>query len=130
MVSVGSVTVAVIDWKSTGVLKPVGGGVGRLIVEVPCATGSNETLTNKVPPVKWAGLPTIVPTPVFELTTGTSTTRPARSSIVCAHPPVVGFNRDASMRTATFVARVLVVMLLLLMMKPDGLNVIVLVSVA
>src|SRR5687768_7668577 len=85
IVIAGSVTVAVIDWRLLGVLKPA--GVATLIVELPVAAGLNARakLTDS-PAVNTAGLPTIVPTVVFELDTTTFTddgpARPPRSSCV------------------------------------------------
>src|SRR5262249_39255928 len=75
-------TVAVICWLLLGVEKPA--GVPRLRIAVPAASGSNWTLLDRSPPLKTAGLLTIVPTLVSELVTVACTfDRPPRSSCPC-----------------------------------------------
>src|SRR5687767_6837415 len=117
IVIAGALTVAVIDWKVLGVVKP--SGVPALIVVVPRAAGSNATFLNASPPAIVA-LPTMVPTAVFELVTGTFTVSPPRSSCVDTHASVVGWSRAASTLSVVFTAKVFVVMSFEFRTNPDG----------
>src|SRR5262249_25418406 len=95
-----------------GVEKP-GGCVPRLIVVVPPARGSNWTVVNVSPPLKTAGLLTIVPTVGSELVTATLTfDRPPRTSCPSATLSVVGFSRAALTVRVVFGEEAVVVKLL------------------
>src|SRR5512134_1235779 len=117
-------TVAVMLWKLAGVLKPA--GVSSVIVVVPGFWGSNAVLTWLSPPLNTTGLTVITPTLVLELVTGTFAVSPPRSAWLATKPRVTGFSRAEAMTMFVLGEAVVVVMLLgLLMMNPEGFSVIV-----
>ena len=85
----GAVTVAV-NWRPLlGVLKPA--GTPTVSTLMPAATGANAVLALLLSPgLKTAGLPTIVPTDVVPLVTGTLTVRPPRTACWPWKASVVG----------------------------------------
>src|SRR5439155_239469 len=75
----GALTVAVIWRPLLGVLKPAGTPTVRILM--PAATGWKAVLELELSPgLKTAGLPTIVPTEVVPLVTGTFTVSPPRTA--------------------------------------------------
>ena len=128
-VIVGCTTVATIDCKLLGVLNPA--GVVRPMVVDPIVAGSNAAENRaRSPPPNVTGLPTIVPTVVFELVTDTFTVNPPRTACDCKYARLPGASCAASTRSAVFAAPVFVVKLPTFRMKPDGCIVMVPVSLA
>src|SRR5688572_16843090 len=126
---VGALTVAVICRKLLGVSKPAGAATCSVVV--PWPAGSNARLTVPCPEAKAAGLPTIAPTDGSELETFTVADTPGRRLWLLCNASVPGSRRAEAICTFVFAANVLVLIRLgLLMMKPDGVSVTVLVSVA